>query len=199
MGLIKSLAISAVTWPLVFAAQFVCYVAALILVPIALLCKAYAVRRTMYELDRLCWTWPFMEPFQNYEDGISGPPYYEESKPFWLRTFMWTCLRNPANGLRWMAPFSIKVDASKIRYRGNLGPAHPSSYEIKKPSFVYVWQGAHSCFWWHVQIGQNLYRIAAGSAKLYAADNVTVNFGYRAHGTGPFAQFKRVQPGNNRN
>ena len=96
--------------------RFVFIVAGVFLVPIATFAKAYHKRKSKY-LDReiLAWTWGFMWPWDNEEDGIVAGLEYPD-KPLWFRIIYWSARRNPANNLRYIKPFSVKIDPKKVKF-----------------------------------------------------------------------------------
>lgn len=205
MSLKLSLIISLITWPLYLGLGAVLYLLGLIMVPIALLCGAYAEQWTPFGRFKLLFTWSFMAPWSNLEDGLF-PPEYKLRYPNWgfLRlAFTWCALRNPASGLRWAPILSTKIDPFQIHFVGSLGrmgQQYPTLYEEKQPSFVYIWHGYYSCFWWHFKVPfiGRLGRLQLGH-KFYANDWWPQDFGYRAHGTGFSAAFKLIQLGENKN
>lgn len=199
MHLWTSILLSFITWPIFIILGLVIYLLGLILVPIALACEAYSIRYSIFGYFKTLYTWRIMKLYSNLEDGDLGPDYYKPQKSAFVRGFMWFC-RNPAAGLRWLPYLSVLINSKKVQYVGNLGSVDPSQYEIKQPSFVYIWQGAYSCFWWHFRVPftNRLGRIMMGH-KLYAADCKPQDYGYRRFGTGFAMQAKVVQLGNNRN
>lgn len=203
MKLWQSLLCSFITWPLLIVLSLVIYISGLFLIPLALIFKAYEDKFTIFGYFRTCFSWPIMVPYQNFEDGIAGPTYYEMEKAYWKRVVMWSIFRNPVNGMRWLPYLSCKIRQDKIRYVGTLGldaANKGSSYELKQPSFVYVWCGPYSGFWWHFMVPflGRLVRLQLGH-KLYANDAYTSTYGYRQHGTAFAAAAKLVQLGDNRN
>lgn len=196
--MIWALLMAAVTWPFMTAIDILLYMTGLILVPLAVLTGAYDEQYTFFGYFRPLFTWPLMAPWQNFEDGIFGPPSYLTYNSSFERALKWTCFRNPVSGLRWLPPLSTLINPSKICYAGNLGPVEPEIYELKQPSFVYVWQGVYSCVWWHFTFHGTLYRLFVGH-KLYAADCKPQDYGYRKYGTGFGMQFKAVPLGANKN
>lgn len=148
-----------------------------------------------------------LTPWMNEEDGLY-PDNYAKDNPSWSPlklAFMWLCIRNPVSGLRWLYPFSLLINSSKVEFTGSLGLGgvlYPKDYELKIPTWVFIWHGPfYSCLWWQFKLPFNgaLYRFWIGNAKLYASDRDSMDFGYRAYGTSGVLQLKAVQPGNNKN
>ncbi len=182
------------------------YLIGIIAVPLAVLFGAYEDHHTVFGYTRACWTWPFMAPYQNFEDSIFGPPTYYPDKSNLFRAIMWSCGRNPISGLRWLKPWSTLINPSKVCSYGSASYINPNSaylratYEFKLPNWVFIWQGPfRSCFWWQFKVGSKLYRLWIGNLRLYASDQDAAQFGYRQYGASGVVQVKRVQPGLNNN
>lgn len=200
--MIFALLMAALTWPLYTLLSLALLLCGLPLISLALLCNATEMQPSKYFDSKsiVAFKWAIMAPYQNWEDGIY-PPNYVHQHPTWSPFkvgFIWTALRNPISGLRWAPLLSFLIDRAKVGYIGTLGPVDPAQYELKQPSFVYVWHGAYSGLWWHFKIRNKLYRLQLGH-KLYAADCKPQDYGYRKYGTGFSAAFKPVDMGQNKN
>ncbi len=203
MRLSTSILCSIITWPLYLISGAVLYIVGALLIPIAVYMEAYEWRPSKYYL-KMIWAfkWPFMAPWTNEEDGLVPEEYelrYPSSSFQWL-AIKWAAFRNPNSGLRWTPILSTLINPAQVQYWGNLGHVPPESYELKMPSFVYIWHGAYSGLWWHFKVPgfDTLFRFFIG-VKLYAADCRPQNYGYRHYGTTFGLQAKRVQTGENKN
>lgn len=168
-----------------------------ILIPIAAGCKAYTWTwdGEKHEKKENPWvahfTWPIMRLWQNFEDGIANDMYWKAPNTF-LQIIYWSAIRNPANGLRTLPYISCQLRPEKINFIGSFPPSDLELYDTKIPQFFYCWQGLHSNIYWQFYIGKSLYRFWIGSAKLYPTDILGGPYGYRAKGSGPVIQFKKV-------
>lgn len=123
-----------------------------ILVPIASLSKAYVMTNGYDGAGNprpiFHFTWDFMYPWDNVEDGIANSTYWKSSNMF-LQIIYWSCIRNPANNLRVMPLMSIKIDPKLVQWIG--GPhLDPMLYDLKPPKteWFYAWQGPYASLWW---------------------------------------------------
>lgn len=204
MKLWLSLLLTPFVWAAYMAAGLVLYLAGLVLVPLALLCKAYLEQYTIFQKWVTLFTWSIMRPYNNLEDGLCPPEYELKYPNVWprVRMLMWY-LRNPVSGLRWTSYLSLLIKPANIKYVGSYGqaPADRHRYELKLPCWLYIWQGPYSGLWTQFYMpfsGGSLWRFWIGW-KIYASDIDATQFGYRAYGAGFAMQFKRVQIGDNRN
>lgn len=104
-------------WIFVISLRLVFILAGLVLIPLAVLLKAYENRESKIFKGKIipAWKWKFMYPWGNEEDGIvAGLEYLD--KPEWFRIIYWSARRNPANNLRFMPFFSCKIDKEKVDY-----------------------------------------------------------------------------------
>jgi hypothetical protein len=104
-------------WIFVIGIRLVLILAGLVLIPLAVLFKAYAPRESKIFKGKIVpsWTWKFMYPWGNEEDGIvAGLEYLD--KPTWFRTIYWSAIRNPANNLRFIPFFSCIIKKEKVNY-----------------------------------------------------------------------------------
>lgn len=119
-------------WIFIILLQLPIYILGWVLVPLALLFKAYEVRKSKYwDKQIFAWSWKFMYIWGNEEDGLLcgeeliGPDtfffsifgfkikFIIEKYPTWLRIFYWTVIRNPTNNLRFVPLFSAKYNKFK--------------------------------------------------------------------------------------
>ena len=204
MTLRSSIIVSALTWPLMMAIGLPLYIIGLVLVPLAVLLKAYyEVDSTYYFKKVLLFKWRIMAPYNNLEDGCCPPEYRDRHPklPLGILIIMWTQFRNPISGLRWTPYLSLRIKASEVQYTGSLGQLpldRLPEYEAKKPVWYYAWQGPYACIWYQFMLGSELWRLWVGH-KLYPDDVNGGPYGYRQHGAGFAMQFKRVQKGDNKN
>lgn len=173
-----------------------------IVVPVAVLAKAYRQEVSKYNGREIYnFTWKWMLPWNNPEDGIYCTTYFDYG--FVFTTLMWTLVRNPVNGLREVPFISCKVRPSQIEFKGTFGRRHGNkqtiqivdkifSYDTKVPHWFLCWQGWHSCFYWQFMLFGKLIRLWIGTAKLYPTDIYGVT-NYRKYGAGMVSQLKVVQ------
>jgi hypothetical protein len=181
-----------------------------VVVPIAAMAKAYYKTAGWNGDGTSKWiyrfTWGWMKPWDNWDDGIANDTYVH-FKSMFMKIIYWSCARNPANGLRTMPLISVKLDPSRIRFVGSFGSwgtideATVRKYDTKIPHWFLCWQGPYSNLYIHWEMFGNLYRFWIGW-KIYPADIYGGNypadypngrFGYRSKGAGPVIQLKRVK------
>lgn len=200
--------ISLIVWILFVLCRTILILVGYIVVPVAVLCRAYekidndvSWRNNGDPIYR--FTWPIMLPFNNPDDGFYCTTYFNHG--FLLTSLRWTCVRNPANGLRTIPYLSCKVDPLKIRFIGSfVDYRHTPSdellcsaykdklfkYDTKTPQWFFCWQDYYSCIFWQFYLGDGLYRFWIGF-KLYPTDQYGVT-AYRANGAGFATQLKRI-------
>ncbi len=71
--------------------------------------------------------WPFFL-WDNLEDGVDGlrggdPAqhwWWERTRAWsdWRRIVMWSAIRNPVDGLRWVPVLNPRIDPARVRYVG---------------------------------------------------------------------------------
>lgn len=86
----------------------------------------------------------------NEEDGVAGPRWFMQGAPAWKRAFVWSAWRNPTNNLRFVYPFGIVIQPSRVRFRGNVidSPGDDERREgVARFRWSYAWQGAFSGLW----------------------------------------------------
>jgi len=166
-----------------------------LLVPLAVWAKAYKPytgqdgvgnKRLQYR-----FTWWFMYPWDNNEDGIADRTYFNH-KSFMLQVIHWSCIRNPANNLRYLPLLSVKIRKEKIGYIGSLPKNVPiQKYSLRQqPCWYLCWHGLYSCLRIQFKLpGGNIKRFWIGW-KLYPEDSIYEVAGHRVNGAGFATQFK---------
>lgn len=151
MILVKVILLSLLSLPVwisMFVLRTILIVLGHIMIPIAMLFKAYEVRQSkFYDKKILTWTWDIMYLWGNEEDGIDGGPGYPFNGETWSQTrkiWTWTAVRNPVNNLRFVRPFSFKYDNVKdIKWIGT----EPDALKHQKvPNYYFASYKFYSCF-----------------------------------------------------
>lgn len=175
-----------------------------IVCPIAVACEAYGpVKSKFWSYQVLAWDWKFMEPWMNWEDGLDNRGRHRPEWPLWAQILHWTCVKNPASGLRWLPITSCKIDPKRLMFTGTFGSnihtanalldqAEIKKYDTKVPHWFFAWQGVHSNFYWRYETSGKLYQVWLGSAKIYPTDVWGVTE-YRKYGSGPVMQWHEVR------
>lgn len=180
------------------------------MIPLAVAFKAYAPTYVPeFGKTVTLFTWPIMKPWQNLEDGIvAGEEYLD--KPEWFRILYWNCIRNPANGLRFIPLLAPIPEPSKIRFIASFLRDEPLAqeqlYNLEEHDtfWYFVWQGPYAGFRWQfimpftvkipfTKYGFNkgeLIRIWIGT-KFYPS-NVYKVYEYQKWGVGTTFQIKDV-------
>ena len=131
-AVIRAILCSLILWPLCIALFLAAFLVGLLVVPVAVLAKAY-------DADAR-WTWKWMKPWNNLEHGNAGfPGYSPESGRAW-RMIKWSCFRNPANGLRYI--IGIRIRPARIGWTGN--SVDPEAQALRWPDkwlWSFTWQG----------------------------------------------------------
>ena len=181
------------------------FVLGLILIPIATFSKAYKTRKSKIFPDKniWAWTWWFMYPWGNEEDGlVAGLEYID--KPLWFRIIYWTMIRNPANNLRFIPFFSAKIDPTKVDYIlrktvDGIPPLITRPYleqaEETPPLTYLCWQGIwRANYRVEFKMFGTYWRFWIGNCKVYPSDIYGVRpNSYRRYGAGPVTQFKKLK------
>jgi len=165
-----------------------------IVVPIAALAKAYesyeghdgaGTPRTQWR-----WTWKWMYPWGNNEDGIADRTYKQFDSMF-LQILYWSCLRNPANNLRFVKYISCKIDPLSVKFIGSYGSDESVIYEYnkKQPRWFFAWDGIYSNIHIYFNMGSALWKFRLGW-KIWPDDIAGVST-YRQDGAGFATQFKK--------
>lgn len=117
-----------------------------VLIPVAVLFKAYEVRPSkFYDKQILSWTWKIMYLWGNEEDGIGGSPNYPFNGEMWSlnrKIWTWSAVRNPVNNLRFVPILSFKLNPEKIKWYGNQLNLHLHN---TTEHYYFAHQGAYSC------------------------------------------------------
>ena len=160
-----------------------------IIIPIAGLSGAYKLAR-INNKDIYHFTWRFMFPWDNHEDGIANNTYIKFESMF-MRIIYWSCLRNPINNLRITPYLSCKIKSEKVKFIGSLDDIN--KYDTQIPQWFLAWQGIYSNLFWQFNINNNLYRFWAGNAKIYPTDINGIKIeSYRYLGAGWVLQLKKL-------
>lgn len=183
--------ISLITWFAMSIITAILFIAGLILVPIAAICKAY--KMTDLNLSKpndgpiYHFTWPIMFLWDNWEDGIANQNYKKFKSQF-MRIFYWSCIRNPVNNLRIVLYLSCKIKPAKVKFVGSLKTI--TLYDSPIKQWFYAWCGIYSTFYWQFNLLNKRYRFWVGW-KIYPTDRYGVT-PYRQPGAGFTLQLKRV-------
>jgi len=179
------------------------------MVPLATLTGNYGMRASYVYPDRIGthFTLWFVYPWDNEEDGVlAGKELLEY--PTWVRIIYWAAIRNPANNLRFLAPFKLHIDQNKVKFKLRMGTetiTEKTSYDklyIEAAeegklhnSFSYIaTQGLHINYRKEFKAFGSYYRLWLGTAKIYPSDMYgLLPNDYRYYGTGPVMQLKRLR------
>lgn len=179
---------------LAFLVRIIFIIIGWIVVPIAALSKAYVMTNGYDGAGNprpiFHFTWDFMFPWDNIEDGIACDTYFKHKSMF-LQIIHWSCIRNPANNLRSVPYLSCKIDPKRVRWIG--GPhKDPMLYDLKPPKqeWFYAYQGPYASLWWQYRsrFSYKIVRIWTGWA-IYPSDVNGVT-PYRQNGAGFKIQWK---------
>ena len=99
-----------------------------IVVPLAVLCRAYEVRPSrIYSDGRMvrAFTWKYIWLWGNEEEGIG---WYGDYDSLAMKIIYSECFRNPVNNLRYVPFFSLKIDPEGVKFVGSLG-SHKDNLE----------------------------------------------------------------------
>lgn len=140
-----------------------------IVVPTAALFRAYYRTYDQHKADKnenpyvYHFSWKLMWLWDNDEDGIANDMYYKAPNLF-LQIIYWSCIRNPANNLRYVPLFGAKLSPEKIRYIGTFGSDKKSAaaYDIKHPLWFFCWDGFYSNIYILFNMGSVLYKFRIG-------------------------------------
>lgn len=189
------------TWVLGLAVRTLFIVAGWFVVPLAAACKAYEEKMDQDGVGNprveYHFTWKWMFPWDNFEDGIANDTYVKYDSMF-MKIVYWSAIRNPANNLRIVPYLSLDIDPAKVKWTG--GPhGLPTSYDLKPPAkeWFIAWCGLYSGIWiqrtflpsWVPLIG-GFRRFWLGW-KIFPSDVYGVT-GHRVHGAGFATQYKRL-------
>jgi hypothetical protein len=179
-----------------------------IMVPIAVLSGAYVKVESSYSNKHqpiYLFTWKIMRPWQNYEDGFAWNTY-KDFNNLLLNSIYWSCIRNPANGLRFLPITGPKLDIPKIGFVGSFGSVKDYyedkisgrdstwvlRYDEATPQWFFAWQNFYANLFVHFKFRSKLYRFWIGW-KIYPAAKILGTPEYQKHGVGFATQFKQVK------
>jgi hypothetical protein len=195
-------------WLAFVALRTVLILAGWIVVPIAVLFGAYAVKpRSLAgkSVDHHYFTWRWLWLWDNDEEGCA---WYGEG-PLWWRIIYSSCWRNPVNNLRYVPYLSLKIDPAKVRWVGShiecrdqhdldlilsdkAYEAPIRTYDSDDHEFWYfAWHGWYSCYRRHFTWRGKRRRFWCGH-KLYCSDIYGVT-DHRAKSAGFAMQFKVIE------
>lgn len=155
-----------IEWPLCLLVSGAFTLAALFVVPLALYFEAYELVWSPRFGDQrrvLDWTWRWMRPWGNDEDGIDGIPlldgfpfkygWWREKTKGWSqfrRIFTWCVLRNSASNLRFMPITGYKINPAALRLGWHSMYVNPKDLTHDGQSW-FMWEGWRSNFYfeWH--------------------------------------------------
>ncbi len=181
-----------------------------IVIPIAVLFEAYAITGvTNHGGDKWGFTWRWVDYiFGNREDGIcEGWQYRKKRHSVPNQIIYWSCLRNPAGGLRWIPYLSCKIKSHEVYFFGSFckfQPEHHETevhlntfwqsqierYDTRESQWFFAYCGWYSNFFWQFNLF-GIRRLWIGW-KIMPADIYEVS-AYRREGAGFALQFKRVK------
>jgi len=187
----------------------VCILAGLVIVPLAVLFKAYTTRKSKYyDRDVRAFTWKYIWLWGNEEEGIG---WYDTIR-IDFKLFKWEfkktivlkslsakiiyseCMRNPANNLRYVPYLSLKIEPSKVQFKGSPKFEDLEDYDRDEKDFSYfAWQGLYSCIRWQGKVLGSRRRFWLGF-KLYPGDvNGLPEWSHRNVSAGFATQFKKLK------
>ena len=204
----RILFISVPTWVLFSLFRLVMILLGWVLVPVAVLFRAYKryEKNSIYgePIEVHHFTWRFMYAWDNWEDGIAAGWQYRNMGTTPKQIIYWSCLRNPANNLRRVKWLSCDIFPNKVRFTGTFGdwfgeswsavlgaPDSVRQYDTKVPQWFICWHGLYSCWYWQFVYRGELRRLWVGW-KIKPTDIYGVT-AYRAGGAGFTSQFKAVK------
>jgi hypothetical protein len=172
--------------------KFIMVIIGWIIIPIVALLKRYHYVASRFEPSRqiLVFKDKFMYPWSSDEDGIN---WHANEETRYEGTFkqiiMWSAKRNAVGNSRFVFPFKLTVDSSKIKYIASSNFNKGDENNIDKNFWYIAWQGNRGCFRLHF----NRLRIWIGT-KLYPRDQDYIEPEWRKSGTGiTIIQFKMMR------
>jgi len=188
--------VSILTWPVMITINLIAIVLGWVLIPIAVLCRAYiAYAPGQYGHYKYKFTWAWLNRvYGNWEDGIAAGWQYKDTGSVPLQIIYWSCNRNPVNNLRTVPYLSCKVSAKDIGYIGSFGQ-QPLLYDaiVTQLQWFFVWQGPYTGFYyvakWPVF---GLRRLWLGF-KLYPDNSIKGASPYQKAGVGFAMQFRPLK------
>jgi len=169
-----------------------------VLIPPSAYFRLYNKRESQAHKGKIitAWTYKFMWPWGNEEDGIYHGLQFKDLSSERLQIVYWSAFRNPANNLRYVKWLGADLSPEKIKYVGSLGSSIESANKynlVDKPLWFYAWQGAYSNIYVIFFIGKDLYKFRIGW-KVHPFYIFGIPPG-RKEGTGFGMQFKRISKG----
>lgn len=151
--------------------------AAWVLIPIAVLFRAYEVQASPITGEPLLqYKWKIMLPYSNWGDGIYeglqfghrgemlekflGIALSKELKKD-IHIIYWTLIRNPVNNVRFFPIMGVKPISSKIKFVGSENCVEDSSNDDKEVWYL-CWQGVYGGFRIHIRFKTFMLRIMFG-------------------------------------
>lgn len=176
-----------------------------LLIPVAAFARAYEAYDAPHWQEgtrrQYRFTWAFMWPWDNEEDGIADPTYW--TPPAWVPKSLqlpvliiyWSALRNPANNLRYVDALNVKIRGANVNYIGSLAsPVELRQYDDDSVTFwSLTWHGLYSNIRVHFRLGSQIWRFWLGW-KIYPHDIVEPVTDHRKDGAGFATQLKRIWP-----
>ena len=165
-----------------------------VIVPIAVLCRAYylADENLSKPADGPIYnfTWSIMAPWQNHTDGIANTNYVKFDA-LWKRILYWTCWRNPANGLRVLPIYSLKIEPKKVHYTGSNRALN--TYKNRTPHWFLAWHGVYSGLFIQFYVAPSHMRRLWIGWKILPQDSLGLDSDdYRIEGAAFTTQFKKI-------
>lgn len=177
------------SWIFIIVITIPIYLLGWILVPIAAGLRKYYVSEYNGHKVVYHFTWKWMLPWDNWEDGIANATYWTAPNMF-LQIIYWSCIRNPTNNLRIVPYLSCKINPARVCW---IGTNKSSAFFDRKPAEVewfFAWQGIYSCYWNQFMWRGHIWRLWIGW-QIYPSDTQGVT-PYRIPGAGFALQFKKI-------
>lgn len=196
MIILKCILLAVLTWPLLFLFRILLIFLGWLMVPIALLFRAYdsypTEKENVNDEYRIYyWTWKIMAPWQNHTDGFYCTNYFNYG--FFFTSLIWSCLRNPTNGLRRLKYYSAMPDPKKIELIGSYSKDELYKYKQRTPHYWLIRQNIYVSFFWQFTIFKKLFRIWLGH-KIDPRDlEGRYLTDYRSEGASFVTQFKPIR------
>lgn len=102
--------------------KLVLTVLGLVLIPLAILFKAYKKRPSLFPENGniLLFSWPFMQLYNDEEAGILAGEEFPNA-PLWWKIFYGAAIRNPVNGLRFVSWLNPIPEPYKVKFISSFG------------------------------------------------------------------------------
>ncbi len=208
-------------WAVFFILRNLMFVLGWVVVPIAALFRAWHINYDKEKDNKgeypnvYHFTWKWMYPWDNDEDGIACQTYWKAKSGIKFKRFTivlpkfshmffqilhWSCVRNPANNLRYVPYISCKIEPKKVRWIGT-DNKRPYEFDRKPPEkeWFVAWQGFYSCLWIQKKFFPDWVPLVSGFRRLWIGHKVfpedtlgIPDTSYRKDGAGFAIQFKRL-------